>query len=1026
MSDTERDPPDTVVMKEAFDHTAITTYSHPPQRSSYPFPPLPKHDEAAERMSEASASQQVGPLALPSPQPTTEAEAAAEAELKLQAAERAEDLNLPPRQKVNKPLRVPRSRQNVGNAPGPSAGAGAGAAENGQRKHRQLMAEQVELAAKLRDEANRYLQEEKFVQAVEMYSEAVKVLPKLAPETAICLANRSAAWLALGDFQRAVEDAEQAVRFDCMYFKAHFRLGKALRALADEQSANNAQKPQGGILDSNVAASTGSNEAHAFDAMREAAEQSLSLAKILKKNAASDAAAKKLASYWARVVHERGSIKGLYSMRAKKSHFEMSEEPIGVGNFAKIYTARHKVTREKFALKVISKEGLKRTRIRHKNVDNEIFMEKRVLRRLVGQRYIVQLYNTFQDASHLYFLMDYCPGGEMWGLFLQNGDNQAGLLPVKAAFFAAQLVQALGCLRQEGIVHRDLKPENIMLSADRTQIQLIDFGTAKDLQNTDLNGPEHVGTPEYMPPEAVKGLASDCDADLWSFGNIVFQLLHGRPPFRAGSDYLTMQHALHVIFLFLPRTYDEAGKDLVEKLLQLEPHHRLGAVPAGEKLGSAAATASWDTLRNHPFFACTNLASLRNASDQVRMVTEESQAGTNASESNQSRGERLLRIDAELSKGRFSGEKVAQLSAADRQWLFDRLVSTNYLFFIPQTFPKFCKSRAARQFAFVHSHEWLQRTQKTQGEFQGPFSIAHVDTRALKGVARAALDARLAELADGYLQLVVVTGPLLDDTGRVPDSICSTLGSVANTSVTAAAEDGVVDLDLTDTVTDDVPPPPLLCATDTAVLDSLSPFNDENDVDVDYSRLYYGVWNGGTRTFVLSSELLLLPEHGGSAHRARHAGYQRRWLKFQLHLALLTAEQTMLVLDDPILSPNSSPLMREAGPEAVSELQHWLLDLIAEFNVGAVFMSDRGGSEDLEQAAQLFDALLEEKGFSRSTPVESSKQRIATFRYTMTEDTQRHANGTPCTLSLLRSSADAVGTVKVHLKNLEVSALSLA
>ena len=186
-----------------------------------------------------------------------------------------------------------------------------------------------------------------------------------------------------------------------------------------------------------------------------------------------------------------------------------------------------------------------------------------------------------------------------------------------------------------------------------------------------------------------------------------------------------------------------------------------------------------------------------------------------------------------------------------------------------------------------------------------PFSIAHVDTRALKGVARAALDARLAELADGYLQLVVVTGPLLDDTGRVPDSICSTLGSVANTSVTAAAEDGVVDLDLTDTVTDDVPPPPLLCATDTAVLDSLSPFNDENDVDVDYSRLYYGVWNGGTRTFVLSSELLLLPEHGGSAHRARHAGYQRRWLKFQLHLALLTAEQTMLVLDDPILSPNS-------------------------------------------------------------------------------------------------------------------------
>jgi len=80
-----------------------------------------------------------------------------------------------------------------------------------------------------------------------------------------------------------------------------------------------------------------------------------------------------------------------------------------------------------------------------------------------------------------------------------------------------------------------------MLSEDKQHIKLVDFGTAKDLYNTELNGPEHVGTPEYMPPEAVKGLPSDCNADLWSLGNIIFQLLHGRPPFRAGSDYLTMQ-----------------------------------------------------------------------------------------------------------------------------------------------------------------------------------------------------------------------------------------------------------------------------------------------------------------------------------------------------------------------------------------------------------------------------------------------------------------------------------------------------
>lgn len=77
---------------------------------------------------------------------------------------------------------------------------------------------------------------------------------------------------------------------------------------------------------------------------------------------------------------------------------------------------------------------------------------------------------------------------------------------------------------------------------------------------------------------------------------------------------------------------------------------------------------------------------------------------------------------------------------------------------------------------------------------------------------------------------------------------------------------------------------------------------------VDFARQYYGVWNGATRTFVLSSELFLLGGTRGSAQHQRNEKeemeYQRRWLRFCLHLALLTAEQTFLILDDPILSSN--------------------------------------------------------------------------------------------------------------------------
>ena len=89
-----------------------------------------------------------------------------------------------------------------------------------------------------------------------------------------------------------------------------------------------------------------------------------------------------------------------------------------------------------------------------------------------------------------------------------------------------------------GIVHRDIKPENVLLSESGGHVVLIDFGTAKDLINTDLNGPEFVGTPDFMSPEAVKefkegGNGCDFTADLWAFGVVLYQLYSGALPFES-------------------------------------------------------------------------------------------------------------------------------------------------------------------------------------------------------------------------------------------------------------------------------------------------------------------------------------------------------------------------------------------------------------------------------------------------------------------------------------------------------------
>ena len=111
-----------------------------------------------------------------------------------------------------------------------------------------------------------------------------------------------------------------------------------------------------------------------------------------------------------------------------------------------------------------------------------------------------------------------------------------------------ELLSAIEHCHSRGIVHRDLKPENILLSSTGHLI-LIDFGTAKDLIQTDLNGPEFVGTPDFMAPESVSGTsgkkesdvdtASDQTLDLWTFGAVAFNLLTGATPFAGPSPFLT-------------------------------------------------------------------------------------------------------------------------------------------------------------------------------------------------------------------------------------------------------------------------------------------------------------------------------------------------------------------------------------------------------------------------------------------------------------------------------------------------------
>ncbi|CAK4690025.1 unnamed protein product [Aphanomyces euteiches] len=270
------------------------------------------------------------------------------------------------------------------------------------------------------------------------------------------------------------------------------------------------------------------------------------------------------------------------SKKPSASEFTLGRE-LGQGNFSKVFLATHKTSQEVFAVKVIEKARIMRMKIRHPNIFNEVNMEKMVLNMLRHPN-IVRLYHTFQDATNLYFLMEYVAGGELWDHLVLDG-KQIGCTEALARFYSADIVNALEYMASRHIVHRDLKPENMIVAKCDGHLRIVDFGTAKNMSDISLNGPNFVGTPEYMSPETIENQSVDATSDLWALGCIIYQFFTGETPFQGGSPYLTFLRVKAGSF-DLPDFVPNDARDLISQLLQKEP----------------SARPTYAAIKAHPFF----------------------------------------------------------------------------------------------------------------------------------------------------------------------------------------------------------------------------------------------------------------------------------------------------------------------------------------------------------------------------------------------------------------------------------------
>jgi hypothetical protein len=185
-----------------------------------------------------------------------------------------------------------------------------------------------------------------------------------------------------------------------------------------------------------------------------------------------------------------------------------------------------------------------------------------------------------------FFSLEFCGGGS-----LEKKLGGVPLPPQEAARLAETLVRAMHAAHQAGVVHRDLKPANVLLAKDGTP-KITDFGLAKKLDEAGQTATGAVmGTPSYMAPEQADGKSKKIGplTDVYALGAILYELLTGRPPFRAATPLDTILQVVSDEPVSPRQLQPKTPRDLETiclKCLQKEP---------GNRYVSAAALA--DDLR---------------------------------------------------------------------------------------------------------------------------------------------------------------------------------------------------------------------------------------------------------------------------------------------------------------------------------------------------------------------------------------------------------------------------------------------
>ena len=207
---------------------------------------------------------------------------------------------------------------------------------------------------------------------------------------------------------------------------------------------------------------------------------------------------------------------------------------IGDGGMAFVYKAKDILLNRIVAVKVLRPEF----------VDDDEFLGKfkREAEAVASLSHpnIVNVYDVGEDGKVHYIVMEYIDGQNLKEII----KNEGTLDEYTSLDITKQIAMALSAAHKKGIIHRDIKPHNILISNEGRVVKVADFGIAKAVSNSTMtNIGSIIGSVHYFSPEQAKGKFVSNNADLYSLGIVLYEMIIGKVPFRGDSPIsIALQH----------------------------------------------------------------------------------------------------------------------------------------------------------------------------------------------------------------------------------------------------------------------------------------------------------------------------------------------------------------------------------------------------------------------------------------------------------------------------------------------------